>query len=450
MNVKSFAEKLQNHPWTQSFLQTVYDTKVEVVIGALAVGSLGFGYSYNSNKQKEKSIPVAFSEIEKTARFHGYSNKDVPALTEHYSYTNDLSMKVFEAWNKSYHWNEFGDKFAYELEKKTSPELRVHATMRETAEKITHNKNINAVVARMNTMEQHLQPLVSALENSWTDTHSDNYTTHIVYSTDDKGNTTMSTESVYSDTDHTYDYNQQQGEKADILLKQFKEKYPNTIIAEKLVLATETEAENEEIIRNSRKKDGLVPKTQEEYIDLANTWAKSSLYNRHFGSVQKNHRHLIQNMPLWSKAKQTAQSVSYNTYSSIDNGPAEFQVSREILGYAKNMLNKSRRITQGIKFSQNHAVELANTAEEFVNVSLHDKPGNADSLQKRTMELAKDMYRNNFESGMNIDRFDTNEVALMTLGGIAAGALAGLAADKVIDNRVGRRRRRNPWDRHYY
>ena len=71
-------------------------------------------------------------------------------------------------------------------------------------------------------------------------------------------------------------------------------------------------------------------------------------------------------------------------------------------------------------------------------MTLDKKSGDADKLREQVMDLSRDIYRKNFENGLDVQPFKWGEVVLLTILGMFAGGLAGFGVDRYLDMRKNR------------
>lgn len=431
---------VKDYPWKDRARRLIYDTPIEVAIGALLVGSLLGGGSYMLQREKEGQIPVAFSEVGKTIQMYERNGQPVPPLTKFYASNNDLAMQVFEASNNAFEISRTDRDFAKKLEERLDPALKIHKQIPEyVAEMPANTGNALASLDKLVQAERDLPALVNALRAVWGErhrdvTHTEWYTTE---SCDSEGKCTTSwhTREVYDYTIHTYTYNKQAGENAARMLNAFVERHPDLNIAERLVLATKTHPDNIEAITRSMKEllKGNIP-SEQQALELANTWATGSSFTAFLPQVYGGHAGVVQETPRWDNAKKTAKSVEYRTYRHSDAGPAEYQVIERALNSAVNTLNSSLAITNGIRVAEGQAQRLEQQALEFVEVAQGEKPGNAGKLRSSLMDTAREIYNNNFKRGFDVQPFKAWVVAIWAVAGTLLGGLAGFGVDRFVDS----------------
>lgn len=435
--------------WKKEAVWLIHETPIEVPIGAGILAVIFGVSSYLHEDSKRGQIPLAFSEIGQT-EFHLTTLRGikVPPLTKYYSVANDVTMKVFEASNLGYKWGvgkawDRTNRIAYEMEKKVDPALRIHTQIPEYAARMEHiaaeaGQSLAPAVAAL----EDIKPAITALDKAWHDTHRDIYRTEIytemVCSSDGRGGSSCSpqirTRQVYDYTIHTYTYDKKQGELAAALLRDFMRKHPDIRIPEALLLVDQTGAENEWSMRESRKDmPGYEGIKGDEYVTLANTWATGSNYNVLMPKAYEAHGKLMGKAPEWEQVKARAGSHRYRTSSRSDSGPREFQVAEAALRYAVDMARNIERTSGGIERARTDIPLLSRKIVEFVDVELHGKPGNADTLRHEIMDLARDIYSRNFAGGFDTQPFKPMHIVLWAVVGLLAGGGLGYGADRLIE-----------------
>lgn len=440
--------KVRQYSLKQKVVNLVLNTPVEVPVGAVIFGLAAGLVSYSLESGKRGQIPLAFSEISQTELYvEKIRGLKIPPLTRYYSAVNDVAMQVFEANNLSYSsWSGGGaNRFAYELEKKIDVTARIHTQIPEYAKKLPgYAAEALKPLAKLDEANRDLLPVIGALKNTWDESHSDVYRTvtdyHRVCTTDSKGRQSChietTTRQVYDYTIHKYTYDAQAGAQSARLLREFAAGHPDVEIGEKLFKAWQTNAENEWAIRESRKKmPGYAAPTQDQYLAYANTWATGSNYGALMPLVSEDHAGLAQDGPKWDRAKDTARNHRYTTYSHRDSGPAEYRVAMTALGHAVRESENIARITGGIRYAAEKVPALSENIQDFVDISLHGKKGDARGMGAAILEDARNIYRRNFAGGFDPYPAKWETVFAWTLLGLAGGAAAGYGVDRLIARR---------------
>lgn len=442
----SFLTAVGNKPWTQATRQWAYIQRrmLRVLLGTTMLGGIFYHHSYGTQDEKSHRIPLTFSEISKTTRNLAREGKTVPPLTRLYSVTNDVSMKVFEAHNLSHSmWDGSTYHFAYELEKKIEPTMRIHKLIGDYAKDLpADSRAATQALGKQAKAAKDLPSITMELSDTWDDNHHDvtrtEYYTEDVCDSKNNCHSELRSREVYDHTNHSYEYYAQHGEAAARLLVDFIRNHPDMNLAEQLVRVTSTEAENESAIRHSFAEYlGKYPSTA-EYVRAANIWATGSNLSVYMPVVKSNFAELQRLTPLWNAAKKTAHDERYSTNSHSDAGPQEFQISESAQQHSAAMDAAIHKITDGIEFAGRKIPLLDKMAKECVNAALHHGPGDPEKLCPAVLTLAKEIYKKNFEGGVDIEPFKWEQVLLWTLLGMALGAAAGAGVNKVIDYRQSR------------
>lgn len=434
----------QSKKAARSFVKLVYDTPIEIAIGAVLFGATTLNVSYTNYKYSPTKIHVSFSELGRTIDSLERIGQKIGPLTGFYSKNNDLAMKSFEAEDKTTSHNGMIQGYAYELEKHIDPTLRIHKTLAECAKEVVDYADaaLNGPLKPMSDAARDLPAITQELSETWNYHHHDvthervYYTTE--YYTDSKGKSRSrpkrNTETIYDYTIHTFTYDKEHGQRAAKLAQAFATKYPNLDVSEKLILATRTEAENEEIIRNSREEYRYKYPTQEEYLKMTNNWATGSNFTKNMPIIKENIADLNNRFGEWQTQVNTAKSDRYNNRTRIDSGPQEYQTVQAAITTSTNLKASIDDIVSGVEYSRANALVFTKTAEEFVNAALHYGPGDIDDLYEKTKEGAHEFYERNCAYGYSTRKGDGMKIFGWTLlatalgAGVGAGANAGLNA----------------------
>lgn len=443
----SLWRKIVDYPYGQTLKSLFLETKIEILIGAIAFGTVGGIASYNANKHKRGEIPVAFSEYESIQEEFNKKGERVPALTTFYAVTNDIAMKVFESNNLAYqHSNGDHKAFAYELRTRVNPAYKNHALISEYADSFPNytNEALQSLSAPI-TAAQSIPGVKDAFNKTWGYDYHHNY--HTEYYTerectgtgkDERCYDVTKSREVYDNTDHYYTYHREFGEQADILLSSLMQKYPDMRLTESLRRASTTHEENQNAIRKSMRE--LFEKKNpdaEDYLKLANKWADGSTFEKNYPAVREAYAKLSSISRDWSSAKTTAKSISYRTNYRSDDGPAEYQLAETAQGNCNRMTESLYEIIDGINFAGQKVPELNSKIKEYVGVVLEGKPGNADDLRAEILETTKSIYQKNFKDGYDVNPNIWGWVVLFSVLGIAAGAAAGTGVDKILPSALG-------------
>ncbi len=446
-------------------IQDFLDTDSGIIGTGAALGAvLAFGISFEHEYSKRGFIPLAFSEIGQTRRcieqypsFQitekcGYMAQKygpqsrVPALTDYFSAVNDTAMMVFEAQNQSIAmWRE-DEKFAYELEKKTDPSLRIHTQIPEYAARSKELvANARGVLQPMLRAEKDIDPTIRFLDDAWDESHNNIYKTVIktrrVCSGDGKTcRTETYTVQEYSHTIHTYNYDRASGQQAVQQLNRFYAQNPDIRVGEKLIRRPwATEAENEMAVRDSRRNAQNVNElSQNDYTQLTATWVDGSSYTVLGARAYQAYDALSAQRPLLRDALKTAKTKRYITYSSYDDGPQEFQKFKRAFKDAQDLQQNVAGIRRGLDVTEEVLPRLSKNAQDFVNAVEHGRETekSPNELHRAIMKDARLLYRTNFTGGFDVEPSKWWATALWTFLGGLGGAGFGFAGLELARRRI--------------
>lgn len=428
------------HGFNENFSR---DQGLRLAVGALGLSVVFGGVAYYIQDKNSRCEPVAFSEFGKTARAFEKEGKPVPALTHYYSIVNDMSMQVFEAFNLSNGCGAKGSSFATELEFKTNRGSRVHRQIGERAGELpAASDQALRDLEKFTQALAELPAVVKAFDDSWRHTQDDVYMTktreHTVCDIDGKNcHTETERYEEYDHTVHHYRYFRENGQRAAVLLADFLTHHPDLTIAQELIRATSTEADNEYAIETSMKKlfEGKMP-TNDDYLAMANSWADGSNYTKYRPVISAERDNLAGLSPRWRAALQIARSQSYTTYSKVDSGPAEYRVAGAAEDSGNAIMDAAGRVIGGVVHARAAVPELEAAIAEYIDVSLNAKPGDEAKLKKRVIETAQSLYERNYEGGLPVRPFSWPTVCLFALLGGALGAAGVAGFDRWQENKA--------------
>ncbi len=436
----AFEIAAQKPTLAQRALQVIYDTPIEIAIGAVIFGSAIGGYTYHLNNEKQGQIPLAFSEIESTIEDFAKEGRTVPPLTRVYSLTSDVAMKVSESNNIAMAKGGSHEDFADELRTRVEPTLKKHALISEYAAQLrVDSANALQSLSKIVEAAKDAPAVASAFDSAWTSSHRDHYYTQIYPSTScnakNQCTTTMKTRQVYDYTTHTFTYYPEHGARAAQLLAAFIQKHPDVKIEERLQHATRTSPANEAAMEPSLKErlKDKVP-TKADILGYANTWAIGSNFTKYNPVVKQNHDRLEDALPAWQSGKDNAKSTSFRTSRRSDSGPREFQIAEKAKAAASELYSASHKITDGIRIAGQEVPVLEAKIRNYIDVVDGNKKGDPDKLRADVMSSARSIYERNFENGFDLNPFKWAQVILFTVIGIFAGCLVGTGADRYIDH----------------
>jgi hypothetical protein len=432
---------------------------LEICIGAALGGAIAFGASFTHEHAKLGQVPLAFSEIGQTRRcieqLPDFQLSDLcgkmalkyglltrmPPLTEYYATVNDIFMMVGESNNVAI--SQWGDpkRFAYELDKKIDPALRIHTQIPEYAARIGQiAAAARASIAPLTKARRDIAPAIADLRASWDADHTDVFrtlpSTSTVCNSDGKNCHEVTTYSqVYDHTSHTYTYHSGAGQRSVADSSKFLSNDANIVINEPLVLTWKTNVENEMAMRDSRKRlPGYRNPTEADYIRWTNTWATGSNYAALAPKVYSANRRLMEDSGAWRQARSTARSVTYSTFSHFDPGPKECQIAEAALADAEAIDRNTGRIEDGIDYADKLVPVLNAEIVRYVNAKLRHR-GDEDHLADKIMSDATGIYRANYAEGFDVNPAKWWMVAIWSINGCASGAAAAAGVAALADGR---------------
>ena len=432
-------ENLKPKNLFKNFVEYIHKTPSEILILGVAGAMIGLGIGHHYESYREERIPLGFSEITQIRRDAQARGEEVTSRTLYLAPLNDMVMKVFECSNEA-HKNSlygfaFNKKFAQELEMRIEPTFKFHTNdLNDFLKSVPVNANLF-----LESLAEHAEvmknlPNISQLFNkTWDDYHVDNYHTETrTYDcgTSDNPQTCTETIQVYDDTDHSYYYHPEFGQKASIALDKLIMEHKNLSYNEKAQTTIKTNAEGEMASEVSREKSGEHLKlNQGELIKIANTWHYGSTLTQNLGKINSLWSNLQGDANSWRKAKTTAHNEFYTTYSHYDSGPAEFQVAESTINHGNKLKNYIEEIISGVNQVKNKVPALESKVKELIGVELDNKPGNSRKLAKEIMNLSQEMYKANFKEGFDVDGYRGWMVGLSSLLGLLSGGLIGFGID---------------------
>lgn len=428
----------------ERFMHAVHTSPIEIAIGAVFLGAIFGIQNYQTNLERDKSIPLAFSEIEKTEARFAAEGRPIPPLTRFYSSVNDVAMKVFEARNRAYDDGSH-DAFARALkplvERSYSDHKSLSAYAREMPETV---QSALEALRPEQAAAKDLPPLIRAADEAWGAWHNDHYRTeyYSVNVCSGSGETRRCrsesrSRRVYKNTTHHYTYSEKDGVAANQLIQAFVGQHIAVEpMREELVLPAAVGGQNREAItatltRNAEDlKKGL---TEKDVLHFARRWATGSTYAVELPKIVSGEACLAKLAPAWERAMTTAGSISYTTYSRVDSGPKEFQDAEETQHCGQKMMRATESIVGGIGLAGKGVPLLEQKIRDYIGVVLDGKTGNADLLRDDIMEISRKIYTANIERGLDVYPFKPWQIVVFTLIGGVIGGLAGFGADRYID-----------------
>ncbi len=401
----------------ESTKERLKKTTWEALIFALIGLEIGWGLAHNHENGRKK-IPLGFSEIENVEREAERKGESLWPINIHQMKTNDLCMKVFEAYNESLeHWvfSNQSEIFASRL---------YDAIDYRNIYKYNLKDLLNQVPSYHPAILKELDPYLKSLpkvklaneafDEAWDERHHDNYHTEVRTRivSDNEGNTSTETYTVevYDDTDHYFTYNKKHWELgASILNQQFKE-VPMLKIQENIKKTNKTNADWEYATRKSREnKWEFKIMTQEELLEAANSRYTGSTLLEDIYTIKILYPRLKEANNQRNLAKKTAKSSHYRTYSHIHSGPKEFQVAEKVLEVGQELETTLTELEKVIRETDLQIPLLKEKIKEFLEKGYLNRfdfsNKEKQKLSKEVLKLTKEIYKLNFKKGLDVDRY---------------------------------------------
>jgi hypothetical protein len=425
---------------------------ITMVAGTI-IGGTGAGFaSYNDNVAKSGQIPTGYSEAVNTIG-------EMPAVSRVSTSAFDIANMVFQSSNEAFVMGNKPEDFAHALQNNIG-ENELHTSLE------TYALNMPQDVANaLQTLDgaadaaEEMPAIATALSNAWSESHYDvTHEEEIVeevveevetcsYDADGEEYCTTSYETtyeityetVYDYTIHTYNYDREQGELAERLLNEFMARHPDVNIDEVLKLAVNTSPENEKVMAESRSRalGGKEP-TDQDYLALANIWATGSKITQHAPALTDRFNTMKDLAAQWDQDEDTADSTFYITFNHWDSGPEEYQTAKQSIPAAQALSEIAHKIVDGIKFSGQTVPQLNDKIKQYIDVVLDNRAGDAGQLRAEIMDMARALYNNNIEKGVDVNPFKVTDIILLTMLGIVLGGGIGAGAGFGIEQ-LGRK-----------
>jgi hypothetical protein len=378
-----------------------------------------------------KLVPLGFSEIEQIEIDAQRKGKTVDTITNYYAPLNDVLNKVFECWNISLNYKLFGnnhDAFARELDSRKNKiykyEFDLFDSVPIAADKVLATlKNWIDLLPTLSNVNRQFSSI-------WDEEHDDEYRTETYTTTDEDGDIEVHTREVYDHTDHTYTYYKKQGEYSYQVGMRMLKYFPRLTWAGNPLYASKTNAEGEYAADRSRRVDRH---NQEELFEITRKWNVGSLYMINKDNILEYNK-MYSVMKQWEKYKDTAKSVEYETNSHSDDGPEEYQNSEYIRALSNDVLNAISQLKSTILNTKSTLPVLKNKIETYIGVVLEGKQGDKNKLRNEIINMAKDLYRQNFPEGIDLNTFRVWLVFLWAFIASAIGALIAFVLKVIYGN----------------
>jgi len=446
-----FAKKFED------FKEVIFNTTIEIKVAAIALaiaGMVGLGYvGHKLEFNKEKMIPLNFSEISQIKDNAKKNNKEVDTFTLYNAGLNDLSMKVFEAWNDSWRYSTTDKKAYMNFADNLFDVMTKHKFRHNLADFLKSvpeegNNSLNKLSGfidarnRMNTVKNHFS-------NTWDESHIDNYHTEMrsrtVTHTDSEGHTSTSTEyytvSVYDDTTHTYNYNRNEGLQASVTLDNLLEDFKDIPMKIEIETADKVKSENRSAIKESRKNKSKKEEEQKdfsetEYLNFANQWKFGSIIYLNKDTFEAPWNLLKIDADKWRGAKETARSDRYKTTRHSDSGSLEYQIANKTKGNCDRFIVPVNNVVNGINYIRNNMPELEKKIKLFMEYGHADEKTSKAELKKMAFEIkemTQEIYKEAFPLGADVKRYNVGMVILCGLIGLFGGGASGAGVGFIID-----------------
>jgi len=439
-----------------------------VLIGTL-VGGLWLGSTIHKKEKTKSSLqPLGFSEITQIERDADKSGEEVEHITRYLTSVNDSVMKILECRNTAHsaayqkaqtEAKEADPKarskevkmFAQELQLRRDPKFaalqRHHYELRNHLPALP--RYAKEALQRMDNFATAMHTLAgvnSNFEEAWEDEHDDEYRTEtyidIETSTDSEGHVTTTpvvrTRQVYDHTDHTYIFYRDIGERASRELDALIAAYPHLELKEKIRTTSKINTGGKMAAQKSRMNQKVIPTTEAEFFAIANTWYTGSTLKANLPEIKEKLNRLKSGADSWRRAKDTADThYSYETSSSSDAGPYEFQVAEANLQNGRKMHELINEIIGSINYTQQNIPVLDQKIKELIDIEMYGKKGNSRRVSKEIINLSIDIYNKNIKNGFHLHQYNSSMVILLGLLGALGGGLLGLGVNKGIKKITG-------------
>lgn len=374
-----------------------------------------------------KLIPLGFSEIEQIEIDAQRRNKPVNPITEYYAKLSDVTNKVFECWNTSLEFSIFennNESFARELNARKDKIYKYEFDLFDSLPLV-----INKVLT---SLKKYIE-LTSTLRNvemefgkTWKEDHNDEYIlVPVTYTTtDSKGNTSTYTtlESRYDHTDHSYWYNKKQGEIAyqtgmEMMKYFYRLDWPGNLLQ-----PSKTNAEGEYAADRSRR---IERHSKSSLMEIAVMWNTGSLYNDLKDNILA-YNNMYKLLKIWEKDKDKATDEFYQTGSHSSIGPKEYQSVKHVRDLANGVIQAINQLVFSLQTTKGELPVLKNMIEEYINVALNGKKGNARILKNEIISMSEQIYERNFPKGINHTTFRGWLLLLWIVVALTIGAGIGI------------------------
>ncbi len=431
--------------WLTNFWESTKDwlkrSTWEALIFCLIWLGMGGVSSHYHEKSREK-FPLWFSEIWAVER---KADKDWIVLWPINVYqmkTNDLCMKIFEAYNEGLESEWFTDKseiFAARLYDAFTYRNIYKYNLKDLLDQVP--TYYPAIIKELDVYLQTLPKIQKAntmFDKSWDERHYDNYHTEVRTRmvTDAKWNSHVETytEQVYDDTDHYFTYNKKYWEQGAKILDQQYKSIPILELTEEIRKTEKTNAEWEYAAEKSRLQKTI---SQEELLKIANSRYTGSTILDDVNKIKILYPKLEKQKNKWNKVKSWARSVHYNTTSHYHSWPYEFQVVEGVLQIWNVLEWALRELSDVVEETNLKVPLLQKKINKFIEKGYIESETTSYNEKKQLRDeiivLTKEIYKLNFKKGLDVDRYRYRVLVLWFILGGLLWWWVGLGIDYITD-----------------
>jgi hypothetical protein len=281
-------------------------------------------------------------------------------------------------------------------------------------------------------MAEDLKPVMDACQGVWDVDRDDDYRTEVyaesVPDADGRGyHIETKTRQFYDHTDHTYTFYPEKGALSKALVTNLGSKYDGLTIERITPTIYSTGAENEDAISRSveTKNNRLIDSDKAKDIVLGN-YANSTL-SSNADTIETLNKAIKDNSISYTINIDNSASYTAITYSRSEHPDSKEYISwREMNERIQELSINVNEVVLPIKNSDIMVTQLHSSINEYINVVLGGKEGDASDLRLQVMQQASDLYISNYKNGIKINLFSTAELVLVTIGSGILGAAVAL------------------------
>lgn len=422
------------------------DTLIEIAVLGVTGAILGGVFTYHLDSMRK--VPLAFSEISQLEREAEDSGKPLGPINQFLPKLSDCNNKIVEARNIAGELLQGSNRrelFARELENKLHMDHH-HYSLTKLLDILPElSQRAIGATGDLKFVAPRMDPVISELEDTWTESHTDHYRTEHRTRTvrDSKGNTKTEhyTERVYDHTTHSYTFHPDHAKNVISHINLLLSEKPKITWPEELRKVKKTNADGEMAAEVSRQKKGQYLKlTQGELLEIANSWNTGSTYNRNKPGILNSYNNLKEHAALIQAVRtmfehKWSNTISYNTRSRWDSGPKEYRLTEAALRDSRQVRENIYEIISGFAKVANDIPKLKADVEEYTAVVLDRQSGNAAKLERRIMRTVSDLQKANFNAGIDLSFVRSYMVLIGILAGAALGGFAGAGVNYVAEKR---------------